>query len=237
MRVKHESFAKQNKGSALIAVLIILTFVSVVALIITKITITNIEMKELQSSTQKNFYNTEDIMDMLKSGLSKELANVVKESYADVLENYSLYTSEGKNLQEQFENEYLKKLENKFGTTEGTNTSTDEIYTTAKYDIDVVKNSIEQENKRIYFKTSESEAVYDLDYKNGVFILKNIKVAYEESSGYETQIKTDIVFEAPEMAFGNSVKNAEFMKYALIADDMVDIRADNINIWKCICWC
>ena len=89
---KHESFAKQNKGSALIAVLIILTFVSVVALIITKITMTNIEMKEVQSSTRKNFYNTEDIMDMMKSGLSEISAEAVKESYSDVLENYSLYT-------------------------------------------------------------------------------------------------------------------------------------------------
>lgn len=239
---KHESFAKQNKGSALIAVLIILTFVSVVALIITKITMTNIEMKEVQSSTRKNFYNTEDIMDMMKSGLSEISAKAVKESYSDVLENYSLYISEGKNLQEQFQIEYLEKLEEKFwDSSVAKNTSTDDIdpnkklYTTAKYDIDIVKDCIAKRNtadeaKRDCFKTSESDAEYDIDYKKGVFILKNIKVAHEESSGYGTEIKTDIVFEAPKMVFDKKFQTAAFMKYALIADDSIDASADNIAV-------
>ena len=242
---KHESFAKQNKGSALIAVLIILTFVSVVALIITKITMTNIEMKEVQSSTRKNFYNTEDIMDMMKSGLSEISAEAVKESYSDVLENYSLYTSEGKNLQEQFQIEYLEKLEDKFwDNSVAKNTSPDDIdsnkklYTIAKYKVDVVKDCIAKKTdpddikkaKRECFKTSESDAEYDIDYKKGVFILKNIKVAHEENTGYGTDIKTDIVFEAPKMVFDKKFQTAAFMKYALIADDSIDASADNIAV-------
>ena len=242
---KYESFAKQNKGSALIAVLIILTFVSVVALIITKITMTNIEMKEVQSSTRKNFYNTEDIMDMMKSGLSEISAKAVKESYSDVLENYSLYISEGKNLQEQFQIEYLEKLEDRFwDNSVAKNISTDDIdpnkklYTTAKYKVDVVKDCIKDKNastselnaKRECFKTSESDAEYDIDYKKGVLILRNIKVSHEENTGYGTEIKTDIVFEAPKMVFDGGAKAAAFMKYALIADDMIDILANNINV-------
>ena len=43
MMKKIRLFSKQDKGSVLIAVLIILTFASVIALIVTKITITNIE--------------------------------------------------------------------------------------------------------------------------------------------------------------------------------------------------
>lgn len=241
---KHESFVKQNKGSALIAVLIILTFVSVVALIITKITMTNIEMKEVQSSTRKNFYNTEDVMDMMKSGLSEISKEAVKVSYADVLENYSRYTSEGKNLQEQFQKEYLEYMETKLGdssvakkiSVDDTNPE-QKLYTEAQYKTDVVKDCIAQANvsdalnkKRDCFKTSESEAVYDLDYKKGVFILKNIKVEHEESTGYETKIKTDIVFEAPKMVFDKRIKTAEFMKYALIADNMIDVNAANINV-------
>lgn len=241
---ENKSFAKQNKGSALIAVLIILTFVSVVALIITKITMTNIEMKEVQSSTRKNFYNTEDIMDMMKSGLSKISAEAVKESYADVLGKYSIYTSEGKNLQEQFQKEYLEKIEEKFWDSNvAKNTSTEDLnpeqklYTTAKYKIDVVKNCIAKENvsddldaKRECFKTSESDAKYELDYKKGVFILKNIKVTQEDSSGYGTEIKTDIVFEAPKIAIDKKFQTAAFMKYALIADDKINASAANIKV-------
>lgn len=56
MMKKIRLFSKQDKGSVLIAVLIILTFASVIALIVTKITITNIEMKEVESSSKRNFY-------------------------------------------------------------------------------------------------------------------------------------------------------------------------------------
>ena len=55
MMKKIRLFSKQDKGSVLIAVLIILTFASVIALIVTKITITNIEMKEVESSSKRNF--------------------------------------------------------------------------------------------------------------------------------------------------------------------------------------
>lgn len=240
MKKDRKSFAKQNKGSALIAVLIILTFVSVIAVIITKITITNIEMNEVQSSTRKNFYNTEDIMDVMKSGLSEISAVAVKESYADVLENYSLYTSEGKKLKEQFKKEYLEKIEEKFwDSSVAKKTSTEEnnpeqkLYTTANYKTDIIKDCISEnisDTKRECFKTDDSEAKYELDYEKGVFILKNIKVVQEESQGYATEIKTDIVFEAPDLVFDKKFQTAEFMKYALIADDMINASANSINV-------
>lgn len=246
---KQESFVKQNNGSALIAVLIILTFVSIVALIITKITITNIEMKEVQSSTRKNFYNTEDIMDKMKSGLSKISAEAIKEAYQDVLGNYSLYVSDGKNIENEFQNKYLEKIEDKFwDDSEAKNTSRDDLdtekklYTIAKYKVDVVKDCIVQKPKdgseisselnarRESLKTTASEALYELDYKQGIFTLKNIKVAHEEKTGYSTEITTDIVFEAPKMMFDKEFQMAAFMKYALIADNMIDVNAANVDI-------
>lgn len=246
---KQKSFKNENKGSALIAVLIILTFVSVIALIITKITIANVEMKEVQSSTRKNFYNTEDIMDKMKSGLSKISAEAVKKAYEDVLEEYSMCVSGGNSIQKKFQQEYLEKIEEKFwDSSEAKKTRKDDlnpekkIYTVAKYKIDVIKDCIAKKTadgselssdlnaRRECFKTNASEASYELDYEEGVFVLKNIKVAYEEKTGYGTEITTDIVFEAPKMILKKEFQTTPFMKYALIADNMIDVNAANIQV-------
>lgn len=220
MMKKIRLFSKQDKGSVLIAVLIILTFASVIALIVTKITITNIEMKEVESSSKRNFYGTEDVLNKIKAGISSDSAEHIKKLYSDMLGNYEKYKSSEESLSKCFQNKYLDELEADYKN----------IDIAGKYDVDKLKKYISESDtaEQDYLITDENAADYIVDKNEGTFTFKNISIKCKDAAGYETAIRTDITIEAPQMK--NSFAPAEFMKYALIADNAVTFNASGEKI-------
>ena len=71
--MKKISLKRDNRGASLLAVLILMVVVSAIAVVITKITIVNIQMKEVERGTKKNFYSADAVMDDLRTG-ARELA-------------------------------------------------------------------------------------------------------------------------------------------------------------------
>lgn len=69
--------------------------VSLIAVVITKITIVNIEMKEVERGTKKNFYSADELMDNLRAGARELAEQSLEKAYADVLENYLTYSASG----------------------------------------------------------------------------------------------------------------------------------------------
>lgn len=53
--MKKISLKRDNRGASLLAVLILMVVVSAIAVVITKITIVNIQMKEVERGTKKKF--------------------------------------------------------------------------------------------------------------------------------------------------------------------------------------
>ena len=74
--MKGNRFKQDNRGASLLAVLVLMVVVSLIAVVITKITIVNIEMKEVERGTKKNFYSADELMDNLRAG-ARELAEAV----------------------------------------------------------------------------------------------------------------------------------------------------------------
>ena len=64
--MKGNRFKQDNRGASLLAVLVLMVVVSLIAVVITKITIVNIEMKEVERGTKKNFYSADELMDNLR---------------------------------------------------------------------------------------------------------------------------------------------------------------------------
>ena len=62
--MKKISLKRDNRGASLLAVLILMVVVSAIAVVITKITIVNIQMKEVERGTKKNFYSADAVMDL-----------------------------------------------------------------------------------------------------------------------------------------------------------------------------
>ena len=232
--MKKNSFHKDDRGASLLAVLILMVVVSAIAVVITKITIVNIQMKEVERGTKKNFYSADAIMDDLRTGAREQAETALENAYADVLQHYVDYTSGGKNAQYVFKQNYMNGLEKYFADPMKTkvDTTNDEgsvVYRVAGYDADKVKGCILDGTQRGCF-VAPADPKYEIDYGAGTFTLKDVRVVYKDAQDYETTITTDLVFSTPDMNFSGQSQVQEFMKYALIADDQINVNASNVTV-------
>lgn len=232
--MKKNSFHKDDRGASLLAVLILMVVVSAIAVVITKITIVNIQMKEVERGTKKNFYSADAIMDDLRTGAREQAETALENAYADVLQHYVDYTGSGKNVQDVFKQNYMNGLESYFADPMKTkvDTTNDEgnvVYRVAGYDADKVKGCILDGTQQGCF-VAPADPKYEIDYGVGTFTLKDVRVVYKDAQDYETTITTDLVFSTPDMNFSGQSQVKEFMKYALIADDQVNINAMNVYV-------
>lgn len=232
--MKKNSFHKDDRGASLLAVLILMVVVSAIAVVITKITIVNIQMKEVERGTKKNFYSADAIMDDLRTGAREQAETALENAYADVLQHYVDYTSGGKNAQDVFKQNYMNGLEKYFADpmktpVDTTNEQGNVVYRVAGYDADKVKGCILDGTQQGCF-VAPADPKYEIDYGAGTFILKDVRVVYKDAQDYETSITTDLVFSTPDMNFSGQSQVKEFMKYALIADDQINVNASNVTV-------
>lgn len=232
--MKKNSFHKDDRGASLLAVLILMVVVSAIAVVITKITIVNIQMKEVERGTKKNFYSADAIMDDLRTGAREQAETALENAYADVLQHYVDYTSGGKNAQDVFKQNYMNGLEKYFADpmktkVDTTNKQGNVVYRVAGYDADKVKGCILDGTQQGCF-VAPADPKYEIDYGAGTFTLKDVRVVYKDAQDYETSITTDLVFSTPDMNFSGQSQVKEFMKYALIADDQINVNASNVTV-------
>lgn len=232
--MKKNSFHKDDRGASLLAVLILMVVVSAIAVVITKITIVNIQMKEVERGTKKNFYSADAIMDDLRTGAREQAETALENAYVDVLQHYVDYTSGGKNAQDVFKQNYMNGLESYFADpmktpVDTTNEQGNVVYRVAGYDADKVKGCILDGTQQGCF-VAPADPKYEIDYGVGTFTLKDVRVVYKDAQDYETTITTDLVFSTPDMNFSGQSQVKEFMKYALIADDQINVNASNVTV-------
>lgn len=232
--MKKNSFHKDDRGASLLAVLILMVVVSAIAVVITKITIVNIQMKEVERGTKKNFYSADAIMDDLRTGAREQAETALENAYADVLQHYVDYTSGGKNVQDVFKQNYMNGLEKYFADpmktkVDTTNEQGNVVYRVAGYDADKVKGCILDGTQQGCF-VAPADPKYEIDYGAGTFTLKDVRVVYKDAQDYETTITTDLVFSTPDMNFSGQSQVKEFMKYALIADNQINVNASGVKV-------
>lgn len=232
--MKKNSFHKDDRGASLLAVLILMVVVSAIAVVITKITIVNIQMKEVERGTKKNFYSADAIMDDLRTGAREQAETALESAYVDVLQHYVDYTGNGKNAQDVFKQKYMNGLESCFADpmktpVDTTNDQGNVVYRVAGYDTDKVKGCILDGTQQGCY-VAPADPKYEIDYGAGIFTLKGVRVTYKDAQDYETTITTDLVFSTPDMNFSGQSQVQEFMKYALIADDQVNVNASNVTV-------
>lgn len=239
---KYWSLKGQNRGASLIAVITAIVFVSIIGVVITQLTITNIQMKEMEQQGKTNFYSAEEVMDDLVAGMNVCAAEQMQTAYLDILSQYRTVTSYDKSLQDIFKEMYVRNLVDYFGAGAGaesyvkksTNDNNEVKYEVGKYKIPTIAACFSKSNFASYLKVAHvddatpdwSESDYRADFTNGRFILEDIEVTVPDPNNpsYTTTIHTDIVFSAPNLRFDEGNVIREFMRYSLIADKSIRVN-------------
>ncbi len=243
-----------NRGASLIAVLVSLAVVSLMGIVIAQITVTNIQMKEVERQSKTNFYDAEHVMDDLTAGLNGIAAHAMEVAYNDMLGQYRDATSDGSTAKEVFARKYLANMQAAFNTSETGKEavsrtitgSTKAAYTRGWYSIAKIKSALVKNSMGADYTADQrdefvqiapvdaghpdSAPYFHVDYENMQFILEGIRISVKDELGNIVNIQTDLVFHVPEINIDGSNLVKEFMRYSLIADDSIVVSNTGINV-------
>lgn len=104
-----------NRGASLIAVLIAIVVVGVMGSVVMQLTITNLQMKEVERQGKKNFYSAEDFMGYLTNQINVKSAKQLQEAFNDMLAMYKTVSQSEVGLKQAFSKAYLDRMIAAFG--------------------------------------------------------------------------------------------------------------------------
>ena len=219
-------FRKDERGSSLVMTIIAATFISLLAVAVISMTVTNIKLKQAQKKSQTNFYNADSIVDAIKAGVENVSDTAARDAYESV---YAAYGAVRSGSTDSLTGKYSSKYFNAVisALSEGDCDITTGV-TNMKYHDSVIRGFLTEAQSKysggnfVDGYKSHVNGKGDMEYDRGdnSLLLKDLTVIKTEGD-YQTTITTDIRVNLPEMKAGT---HSEYLNYALIADNKVKIN-------------
>lgn len=220
-------FKKNNKGSTIVLVLVVMALVGIFATVALWISLNNFQMKITDQNVTDSFYSAEGVLDQISAGLQKDVSEAYVTAYSDLLENYTKYGSDDAARAQNFAVRYISELENKLKYNDGANPviNTCSLSLLRNYVSTGVTGSYEvysADGNPNYCTTSIS---YDKDgYVKGLSV-NGVCVDYTDADGYLSKIQTDILIQIPSMKIASVIEPPSISDYCLIGSS--GIKASN----------
>lgn len=207
-----------NKGSALVVVVIVIAFITVLATLILYLSVMNFHMKGNDYRTKVSFYGAEIPLEELRAQLAIDFAHACDVSYKAVLEQYgNLVDGSGTARKAEFVSGIMTELKNLW---DGRSAGVGEVgalsvtirNTTGEYHIitgnDSVLDCSDDDCTCAHHiilvnmpEVTPGSGIYEprleINETTGKAVLHNLKSVYTEN-GYTSVVSTDICFLIPE---------------------------------------
>ncbi len=218
-----KSISKNNKGSAIVVVIIALAFVGILSATAMWLSMSNYRMKATDRGIKGNFYTAETVFEEIIAGLQGESSDAAAVAYRKVLQNY-VVTSGESDRYSRFVKFYKEELVNNLhdASLSGQyNQSRIRSYLDDALAVRLDPISPVDGNK--FTMTGQMEVSADgFDY----ITLKGFRLEFTDDKGYYSVIETDIMLTAPKVDFTMSSSMPEIFKYAIVADKELEIAAE-----------
>ena len=214
-----------NSGSAIVSVIVLVAFVSILATTILYVSGMNYYMKMTDLRTKESFYQAETALEEIKAALAGEVATASEEAYLDVQINYA--ATDGFTRYSLFQDKFFDILEKNWEDKRVNPSGSPLPY------LAIIKPIVDD----VYRPGLELDAgianagSLELHEAEGYALLRGVVLTYTEN-GYTTMITTDYIITVPELNWGvdesktswtpgddasslerNSIDMAEYVKY------------------------
>lgn len=219
---------RDNRGSAIVIVIIAMAMIGILATTLLWMAYMNYMIKVADVRNKNSFYSAEEVIEQIMAGLQHTTADAVGVAYRDVMANWESLESED-NRYNTFATAYMDTLvENLKDTSRGS----------AYYDRDKLKAYVDAD---IFLESSDHEGVDANAWKNGApvgetkrepelemvnsnrLILHNIYVSYTDSQNRVSIVQTDICIDLPKLIFENSGSIDGLYEYSLIGNSGIEV--------------
>ena len=246
-----------NKGSALVVVIIAMAFIGILASVLMYMSLLNYQMKVNNLKAKDNFYSAETVLDEIRSYMGTQISESVGNAYENVLQNYSSTSAEEKTSKLRYY--FLTDMQSKYmltGSTDtnyydltkffGTDCLTPEVRSHTVLETTSLDDLSDESGwRRIYLDESGTVKVTDRNglevtdaenpkgrmklYKDGLGICA-LRVTYTDDSGYVSVIQTDLRIKVPEIDFSQAVTVPSITGISMIAQDSIQALPTDPNL-------
>lgn len=219
-----QTLLKDNKGSAIVMVLVAIAFVSVIGSMIMYSSFYNYRMKVTDRKAKDNFYSAEQAMDEIRTGLKQIASEAFAFAYRETLQKYGEENREDRT--KTFETYYEKELRKRLQT----------LTDSRKYDLLVLRGFLsdpapQKGEQGAYVDSSKENAL--LLYTDGI-CMEDVRVTYTDEQGYVSIIETDFLFAMPDLELGDTYEFPSVGEYCLIAEKELVIERAQTGMEKTV---
>lgn len=177
--------ALDNRGSAIVTVLVLTVFISVLATTLLYTATRNLQVKQTDYQNKKNFYKAEAVLEEIRTIVTLDASDACAYAYEQTMSEYAAVNAETRR------NIYQKAFAQ--GLYEIWNTR----FSAAGEPLTAIKNNIGLSTESA--ECVKAVANISKDEAKGVFLLQGLMVEVTDGQGYTTVITTDIYVSAPQL--------------------------------------
>ncbi|MCD7726689.1 MAG: hypothetical protein LUI12_14235 [Clostridiales bacterium] len=222
---------KDNRGSAIVIVIIAMALIGILATTILWSAYLNYRIKINDMKVKNSFYSAETVVEQIVAGVKKDVASrSINIAYQEVLSNWDALGTEA-NRKSYFVTAYIASVEEQLNVSQSG--------TSDCYDKSVLEAFVDQEfwsegNAGGYIVNqtwNDADPLFQrASSSNGYsMVLKNICVEFYDSNGYLSVINTDIAIDVPSLRFTQAGAIDRLYPYALIGGQGIEF-ADNQTV-------
>lgn len=208
---------KENKGAALIMVIVAIAFIGMLVAMILYMSYCNYLMKGNDRKAKDNFYTAEYALDIINAGLQHDISDCMSAAYVKTMQSAKGQTNDEMTM--DFKSYYLDELKKRIlvtGTTDKWNvTHLTDMWTNAGMTV----ASAPGDNGA--YLTDESGLYPMTVASNGDYItLGQLHIVCNDANkGYISIINTDIRLKVPSIDFAQSATKMSVENFSIIAND------------------
>lgn len=203
---KRNRYKLNNQGSAIVTVIVVVAFITILATTLLYISGMNYYMKMTDLRTKQSFYEAETALEEIKAALAVEVAEAGDEAYREILINYA--ATDGYTRYTLYENRFFEILKDNWEEKRSAlNPGGDPV----GYE-ELLREYVETPYKMGLTLDADNPTAGSIDLTNqadGYAVVKGVQLTYAKD-GYTTIISTDYVITAPELNWGIDAAKTEW---------------------------
>lgn len=211
-----------NRGSALIIVIIVMTFIGVLATVVLSMTSINAQTKTVDTTAKKTFYDAESALDEITLGIENVLAESTNKAYSSIFTEFTTLSNDERNS--RFQSEIVQEVEDRLKFSE------------------IVKDASGKQPivylLQSYITNSSAEVVsvgacsHLLTNSNKYLKISGVKIVYNDGD-YSNTITTDIRINVPVADLSANIPSTStlsFEKYGLICENQLLVDGKKLTV-------
>lgn len=215
---KNKAFRKDNRGSAIVLVIIAIAMISILASTIMWAAYVNYMIKCADIRNKNSFYSSETVVEQIMAGMQHEASVAISLSYQDVMQNWSNDEDESSRFS-RFTTSFLDTL---------IASLKDNSKGTGFYNRDILKSYVDADLFNRIDLAEWDNPAYPSKMElinNSTLVLQNIRVSFTDENGYVSVVNTDICIDVPKLVFYQNGNIDNLYEYALIGNTGIETNA------------